>query len=260
MLKAWWRAMRQRRAGNLPPERLLKLPRHRAGTLQLFGQTWHYRDPLSFYWSWKEIFGDEIYRFPATGRAPRIIDGGANLGLASLYFLRRYPGARVTALEPDPGIFALLEKNLAGWPCEGRLRLLPKALAASANPRIFQSRGADAGRLSPTGARGDLTVACLPLDDLLSEPVDFLKLDLEGAETEVLEASRNLARVKYLFVEHHSFAGTPRTLDRLLRGLQEQGFTYWIRSQFMPDRPWEEVRTNEGMDLQLNIFAHRTDI
>lgn len=258
MLKAWWRTVRQRRAGHLPPERLLKLPRHRAGTVRMFGQAWHYQDPLSLYWSWKEIFGEELYRFPAPGKAPRIIDGGANLGLASLYFLRRYPGARVTALEPDPGIFALLEKNLAPWCSDGRLRLLPKALAATSGKRTFQSRGADAGRLAPIDIPGGLTVDCLALDELLSEPVDFLKLDLEGAETEVLEASRNLARVNYLFVEHHSFAGTPRTLDRLLRGLQGQGFTYWIQSQFLPDRPWEEVRTNEGMDLQLNIFARRT--
>jgi len=225
--------------------------------IRLQGNPWRYADALSFYWSWREIWGDEIYLFPSPRTSPRIIDGGANLGLATLFFLQKYPGARVTAVEPDPTIFSLLQQNLESWKNENLL-LLPCALAATPGKRPFQSRGADAGRLDLEAASAaSLEVECLALDDLLTEPVDFLKLDLEGAETEVLEASHRLDRVEFLFVEHHSFAGSPRNLERLLSVLSRSGFTYWIRSQFLPDRPWERIQTNEGMDLQVNIFAKR---
>ena len=44
--------------------------------------------------------------------SPRILDCGANVGLASLFFKRRYPAARITAFEADPALFAILDANL----------------------------------------------------------------------------------------------------------------------------------------------------
>jgi len=98
-------------------------------------------------------------------------------------------------------------------------------------------------------------VDCLPLDDFLSEPIDFVKLDLEGAETEVLTSSRHLDKIHHLFIEHHSFPARPQDLDQTLHALSNSGFRYWIQSQFLPKRPYEKLETNEGMDLQVNIFA-----
>ncbi|MDQ3622239.1 MAG: FkbM family methyltransferase [Verrucomicrobiota bacterium] len=60
-----------------------------------------------------EVFADEEYKL--TGICPKkIIDLGANAGLASLYFSSRYDQASILAVEPDPQNYDLLAKNVAG--------------------------------------------------------------------------------------------------------------------------------------------------
>ena len=252
LLKTWIRRCR----GDLPPDSLLKIPRRTAGQIKIRGHTFNYLDPLSLFWSWREIFGDEIYRFPHPTGHPKILDGGANLGLASLYFLNLFPNASITAIEPDPICFSVLQKNLA-WATTSPLVLKNCALAGQRDRRKFYPHAGDAGRLDVplASASTGVEVDCLPLDDFLSEPIDFVKLDLEGAETEVLTSSRQLDKIHHLFIEHHSFVGRPQDLDQALHTLSNSGFRYWIQSQFLPKRPYERLETNEGMDLQVNIFA-----
>ncbi len=62
-------------------------------------------DSASFLSSFKEIFVDKIYAFPQAGKAPRILDLGANIGLSVLYFKSLFPDALIEAYEPDPQIF-----------------------------------------------------------------------------------------------------------------------------------------------------------
>ena len=251
-----WRFLFQPTKLSTPPVALLKIPRHTSGSILLHGHPFYYSDPLSFYWSWDEILTREIYRFPHATGDVRILDGGANLGLASLYFLTTYPKAFITAIEPDPDCFALLQRNLA-WASASSVLFKNCALAGQRGRRKFFSQTGDAGRLDIplVPALAGVDVDCLPLDDFLSEPIDFVKLDLEGAETEVLTSSRRLHQIHYLFIEHHSFLGRFQDLDQALRSLSDSGFRYWIQSQFLPKRPYEKLETNEGMDLQVNIFA-----
>ena len=54
----------------------------------------------------------------AQGQVPLIVDAGANIGAASIWFEAHYPLARVLAVEPDPGNCALLRRN-----GEGRQRI-----------------------------------------------------------------------------------------------------------------------------------------
>ena len=54
----------------------------------------------------------ETLKFCSTQPTPRILDCGANVGLASLYFKRLYPQARITAYEADPDIYQCLRNNL----------------------------------------------------------------------------------------------------------------------------------------------------
>jgi methylase of polypeptide subunit release factors len=65
----------------------------------------------------QEIFEDSVYEVGDLGPAPRIVDCGANVGLATAWFVTRHPGASVVALEPEPDALALLRRNVAenGW-------------------------------------------------------------------------------------------------------------------------------------------------
>jgi len=239
--------------------RILDRPRHQPFYVELAGHPFQAVDSLSFYWSYREIFGESLYRFPDPPTPPRILDCGANLGLASLFFLNTYPGCRLTALEPDPGLFDILRKNLQPHQ-RPDTQLLNVALTAQAGTYDFYQQGADSGRLrhplpglsgSPAKVRG------IPLDDLLSHPVDFLKIDIEGGEVEVLSSCTLLHRAHYVFIEYHSFKGHPQELDVILSLLSREGFRYWLQNHFTPKRAWDFTEAVEGMDVQVNIFARQ---
>lgn len=240
-----------------PYEHLLKAPRYCVRTEDLAGEPFQIPDGISFYFGYREIFQDEIYRFQSANAAPRIIDCGSHCGLSVVYFKQLYPDARVTAIEADPQIFELLALNVRQLQLAG-VTLINQAIAAQRGEATFHREGANAGRIHAlTGAKETITVPTLPLDDLLTEPVDLLKVDIEGVECEVLCASRRLSNVDQLIVEYHSFADAPQRLHELLAKLVDHGFRYKIQTQFCPPRPLVDDACHLGMDLQLNIYALR---
>lgn len=251
----------RRRARHLA--RLRRVPRYQATVTEIFGEPVEVVDSASFLWMYREIFQDEIYRFRARTEEPYVVDCGANIGLSVLYFKRLYPRARVVAFEPDEKIFGVLERNVEGQGYGGGVELHRRAVWTSETTLSFWSEGADGGRLSGEGegdapAGGRVEVPTARLRDFLDRPVDFLKVDIEGAETEVLEdCADRLDRVENLFVEYHSFAARPQTLHRLTGLLAGAGFRLHIQPVLPSPRPFVERHVEGGMDMQLNLFAFR---
>jgi len=165
----------QKKSQPLPParyfRRFLDWPRHQPIHIRLRNRDFHAPDPLSFYWSYHEIMEERIYDFPDAGKARRIVDLGANTGLASLFFLERFPCAEITAVEADPSLFDLLEKNTSGWEAP-RLRRIHAAVAPQPGTQRFSPAGADAGRLNfgPGDNPGDIFVPGRILDSFLEHP------------------------------------------------------------------------------------------
>ena len=227
--------------------------------VELLGQPFVVPDGVSFSESYEEIFVQEIYRFEPTRPRPRIVDCGANIGTSVLYFKRVYPDARITAVEADPEIFRVLQQNLAPHRLSDVV-LMNRALSDKAEPVTFHVEGADAGRIHPLDQESDtIRVEGVVLDDLLDEAVDFLKVDVEGAETDAICAARHLDRAASMFVEYHSFVDAPQSLPRLLSALTDVGFRYAIRTQYCSRQPLLEREDHLGMDLQLNVFAFRPE-
>jgi FkbM family methyltransferase len=237
---------------------LKELPRYEALSVELLGKEFRIADPLSFYYSYKEIFDAEIYRFESDRDAPIILDCGANYGTSALYFKKLFPEAKVTCVEADPDIYQLLKSNL-----ERRgftdVELMNRAVSHQEGVLKFRSEGADGGRLLKEGEvdEGSIDVKTIHLDDIIDGPTDFLKLDIEGAEVDVLASSTKLDQVRQLFVEYHSFEGKAQRLEELLATLARNQFRYYIHHQFCSPRPLIEEQLQLDMDLQLNIFAVR---
>ena len=170
-----------------------------------------------------------------------------------MYFKQLYPAAKIVAVEADPQIFALLEQNVT----QRRLTdvtLINKAIAVETERVTFHREGADAGRIHALAdAIEQITVPTLSLDELLMEPVDLLKVDVEGVETDVLCASRRLDAVSQIMVEYHAFADVSQSLHQLLTKLAESGFRYNVQTQFCPPRPLVDDSCHLGMDLQLTF-------
>ncbi len=191
----------------------------------------------------KEILVNEDYYAPIERPAPRIIDCGAHQGLSLYYFKTIYPTASVTAFEPDPVNRAIAEDNMRRNNFSD-VEILPHALAATEGVQHFyvyrgQSMASSLiDRKQQLAKRPDdtdvLEVTCVRLSDYLQEDIDYLKLDIEGAEDEVLlECGGHLQRVHYLFCEYHHLPDLPRDrLVRILALLDSLGFDIHVTKAY----------------------------
>jgi FkbM family methyltransferase len=186
-------------------------------------------DGPNAYVQFKDVFVRANYRFTCDRPNPLIIDGGSNMGLSILGFKRDHPGCRVIGFEPDPQIFALLEENLASNGASNGVTLVPAGLAAAEGTVSFAADGSSGGRIAD-GPQNS-TIRVVRLSDYLGEPIDFLKLNIEGAELPVLQecAQRGvLTNVRKLVVEYHGWRQGPQQLGDLLNVLDRQGFRYLL--------------------------------
>lgn len=164
-----------------------------------------------------EIFSSGIYRFNTNRLFPFIIDAGSNIGIATLYFKSLYPKARVLCFEPDPNAFQKLRLNIERNGLE-QVTTVNAALCAHQGEVEFY------GQLTPqiADARGNsifpqwgeqrqanqaMTVQAVQLSRYLPEYVDFLKLDVEGAELQVLrELGNKITSIHEMVIEVHEIA------------------------------------------------------
>jgi FkbM family methyltransferase len=215
-------------------------PRFTPGSIRMLDYTLRYSDLLSLCIQWQDIFVKRVLDFRCATDTPRVLDCGANVGLASLFFRRAYPNALVTAYEADPALFAMLDANLASNG-GADVERVHAALWTSTGSLRFQSEGSDSGMISllPGAVDGtSVTVPSLRLRDVIArERIDLLKLDIEGAEDAVLaDCEPVLDRVGALLMDLHEFDPAIRQAPRVLERLTRAGFAYAI-DEFVP-LPW----------------------
>src|SRR5207249_9703948 len=212
-------------------ERLEQMPRYVAGQTQLFGRTIEFVDACTYLLMYNELFERQLYRFETASVHPLIIDGGANIGLSSIYFKCLYPESKIIAFEADPVIFEVLRRNCSAFGLT-EVELVPKALWGSETVLSFQPEGSLAGRICEGKQAGvGKAVETRRLRDYLQRPVALLKLDIEGAETEVLrDCADLLTNAEHIFVEHHSFLDRPQDLHIVINLLQQAGFRLFIEA------------------------------
>lgn len=217
--------------------------------------------PYWFLHSVEELFLNEIYRFKSDTKKPHIIDCGANWGLSILYFKELYPEAHIVALEADPFIFQQLENNIKSFELKN-IELINKAVWINNKEVQFSSEGAMGGTLASLGIREKNVkiVSAIRLKELIEQynSIDFLKIDIEGAEYEVIkDCSDSLANVSNLFIEYHSPPQSEQTLDEILLWVRKAGFRYYIKEAWNNmDHPFVHKK-QLYYDLQLNIFCFR---
>jgi FkbM family methyltransferase len=140
-----------------------------------------------------------------------ILDIGGNIGTTSVLLLNAYPDAALLALEPDPGNFAVLQRNIA--PYGPRAVALRKALwhrpeALAIERGAFRDGGAWSFQVKSTGDASP-EVDGITLAELMREyeldSIDILKIDIEGAERYVFDSSiiPCLRHVKRIAIELH---------------------------------------------------------
>ena len=162
-----------------------------------------------------------------------VIIGVARTLPCTLYFKSIWPDAKVTAIEPNPHTREYLQHNLEQNQIED-VTIVPVALSnQTGRDTLYIDTSADEWNYNAsffpatwtnTRPGEPITVDTEPLAKFLQQPVDILKLDVEGAEAKVLfAAGAALRQVRHLFVEFHGRPG--HSLPNLLTFLEEQGFT-----------------------------------
>jgi len=218
-------------------------------------------DALSFIWQFKEIFVEEYYRFETKSESPVIYDCGANVGTSCAYFKYQYPQSRIIAFEPNTNVAEYLFRNIKINSFQN-IEVINKAVWTNSNGLELGLDDADASSIHLD--KNKTKVNSVRLKDYLEkeEDVDMLKMDIEGAEIEVLQDCReSLSKVKNIFVEFHSYRNEPQKLSEVIHVLESSGFRYFIMQPENRSKPFinQINKSNPGMDLQLNIFAYRPD-
>ena len=139
-----------------------------------------------------------------------LVDLGACTGLASRWFLERFPSACLVAVEPSPGNASVLRTNLR--PYAARARVVQACIGATSRQVVLVGDREDGFRMrEPDGVEGDTDVVTMSrvFDELGSYRIYVLKVDIEGAEQELFEACGEwIGRVGLVSVEcHHPFTG-----------------------------------------------------
>lgn len=161
-------------------------------------------------------------------RTPQVIvDAGANIGLASVFYANRYPSARIIAIEPEASNYQMLVKNTAAY---STVKAVNAALWGEnceldifdpeQGHTAFQMRG-ETGLCASQRAR----VAGITLDKLMSDfevpHIDLLKVDIEGAERQVFaRPERWIGGVDNIAIELHDWM-LPGCEDAVQRAAKE---------------------------------------
>lgn len=178
------------------------------------------------------ILMDREYETPFVVNPKVIIDAGANIGIATLFFSNKYPQAKIVAIEPEASNFGILTKNCGSLP---NVILINAALWPTAHGLAIQNAGAEKWAFSVVEEQkspGLGSIRSVTIPDLMRdwgiEYIDILKLDIEGAERELFNAGSDawLGCVGQIIIELH---------DRLKPGCAHAFYKEITRHRFVQE-------------------------
>jgi len=189
----------------------------------------------------RHIFLQREYYFYSTNSCPRIIDCGANIGMSVLYFKFLYPECSITAFEPNPLVFLLLKRNIE-QNYLSNVELKNTALFNEEKPIDFFTDGKRkcliASIFKERGKGPKITVQATKLSTFINTDIfDLIKIDIEGAEPEVLldlVLENKLQNSKAYIIEYHHRINTKykNSLSSFIRSFEENGFGYNLKCSF----------------------------
>ncbi len=212
----------------------------------------------NFIYIFNEIFIKGAYYFKTEKTNPFIIDCGSNIGLSVLYFKIIYPNADIIAFEPDEEAFLCLKSNSELNKLKS-VEILKKAVCDTDGEIALFYDKEQPGALNMSTVQQRLPkdkkiVEAVRLSKFINREIDFLKMDVEGAEQHILEElikENKLRYIKQMVIEyHHHIDKEKDVFSQILILLEKAKFGYQIESNF--DRP---IRRRQFQDIL--IFAYQ---
>ena len=243
-------------------ERVKLFPAFKVGVANVFDKPFKFHHGESFVSTYRELFQSDIYEFKASNSSRIILDCGANMGLSVLYFALNYPKHTIIAFEPDESIFAILKENVETFNLKNVI-LHQKAVWTKTETLKFYSDGGMGGRIGNEYKNQEpKVIEAVPLLDYLTPDVDFLKIDIEGAEDEVIKYCKgNLSKANNIFFEYHNDVNNPQTLHELLDIVKSEGFHYYLKESGTRTKPFVDQKLFcETFDMAINVFCYKENV
>lgn len=216
------------------------------------GMVWHHGqhdDPVCLF---REIYIENFYEPLKAPPGATVLDIGANIGAVTMFWTHERPDLQFHAYEPNPQAYESLRQNVTFNALSERVTIHPEAIGGKRGrldlwtdvPTVLSTAYGD----SPEAGGKKQSVPMIMLDDAWDRigraPIWMLKIDVEGAEGEILEATSDelLANVSTACVEWHDNI-VPGVRSRCIERLREAGFR--LREHV---HPW-----NQGV-----LFADRS--
>lgn len=132
------------------------------------------------------------------GLKPIIVDAGANIGAATLWFHQQYPAASIVAVEPDPGNATILRMNVAG------IEICTVLQAAIGAERGFVELTTGGSGWAVTSTRADQGVKTVVIEDAFAESGGdtpfIVKIDIEGFEKDLFSSNLDWLEQAFMVV------------------------------------------------------------
>lgn len=168
-----------------------------------------------------DVWFEQMYEPNANGvpyswdKARTIIDIGGSVGAFSLYAAKMAPQATVYTYEPEPGNFEQIRMNVGLNHLEDRIVVHEQAVGASKGEmtlHVSHRSSGDHSMYQHEGESHPITVSVVSLGSIFDtyniQQCDFLKIDCEGAEYEILYTlpPEYFRRIKFIALERHLFS------------------------------------------------------
>ncbi len=239
----------------------IKIHRNKPGYIKIANLNFNYTEGNVFLSLYNHIFIGDIYNFSEDEKKEYIIlDCGANIGMATIYFRYKYPNSKILTFEPDPKNFEILSKNITDNNISGVI-LSDKAIWINNDGVRFSNTNNLGSKIEDNTTSNENLTKSKRLLDVINEyeKIGFLKLDIEGAESIVLEDCKEvLHKIDKMFIEYHSNPNEQQKLQNILNILTLNGFRYYIKEDcIISKNPFYKINAVWGFDLQLQIFAYK---
>ena len=169
-----------------------------------------------------QIFANQEYDKISIKFSPKtIIDLGANIGLAAIFFANKYPESKIISIEPEHSNYKMLFKNSRNY---NNITTLNKAISNENNVTVQvedNGYGKWGFMTKKTNSSQDNGIKTISIDSLMKEYtisiIDILKIDIEGAEKELFASNYEswIPKTRCIVIELH---------DRMISGCSKSFF------------------------------------
>jgi FkbM family methyltransferase len=239
-------------------KKIRSLKRFKESSVDFLGKNIKFSDNEAFIGMVNEIFIKKNYMFNTNNDIPLIIDCGANIGLSAIFFKQIYPKSKIICFEPDPMIYELLKYNLNQFNFTD-IQIINSAVWIKDEKLIFETDKSWGGKIISENNDKTISIDAIDLNKYLHNKVDFLKIDIEGAEYDVILNCSELIikNVINIFFEWHSFTNKPQKLGEILNLFEKNKFRYHLKEASPKGAPFIEKRLDQSMDTQIDCFIYK---